>query len=69
METEILFALEWRMNGPTALDFVQLFLALLPPRSTEEGTLLQAATVMEHCRLQLEIAAADQFFVPKKPSI
>mmetsp|Transcript_10430 Transcript_10430/g.14592 ORF Transcript_10430/g.14592 Transcript_10430/m.14592 type:complete len:335 (-) Transcript_10430:115-1119(-) len=68
MEVDILFALDWHLNGPTMLDFVEHFLDLLPQCAVKEHTLLQARKLMEHCQLQSEYAAGDYFFATKQPS-
>lgn len=62
MEQTILLALEWRVNGPTALSFVQHFMAFMP-RSVHP-TITEA--IFDYARYQTELALADQAFVGTK---
>lgn len=64
MEQTILQALKWRVNGPTALGFVQQFMALLP--STVHPAV--ANVIMDYARYQTELAVSDHKFVATKPS-
>ena len=60
MELEILMAIQWRMNPPTALSFINNFLALLP-----EGVLSQTDrdTVYELAKFQTELAVHEYSLV------
>lgn len=64
MEQQILSALDFRVNGPTPLGFVQYFMALIPPMVHHSVT----ALLMDYARYQIELAVADQSFVGIKPS-
>jgi Cyclin, N-terminal domain/Cyclin, C-terminal domain len=55
MEQSILDALNWRIQGPTVLSFVQHFLALLP--DTVHPAV--ATAVMDYARFQTELATPD----------
>jgi hypothetical protein len=59
MEQSILVALEWRINGPTTLSFVQHFLALLP--DTVHPAV--ATAIMDYARFQTELATSDYSLV------
>ena len=59
MEYDILIALQWRVNGPTPLQFVNYILELLPP-STEPIV----SVLYEHSHFQTELAVGDYAFVP-----
>jgi len=59
MEEELLKALGWRLNGPTALNYVQHFLALIPQSISEEV----AEGIMDYARYQLELAVAEHILV------
>lgn len=65
MEQKILLALLWRVNGPTALGFVQNYLLLLP--QTVHSAVVLA--VWDYARYQTEMAISDHTFVTMKPSI
>lgn len=65
MEQKILEAVEWRVNGPTALAFVQHFLKMLPD-SLHSGVQL---AVWDYARYQTEMAIADHEFVKLKSSV
>lgn len=64
MEQTILEALEFRVNGPTPLGFVQYILALIP--NSVHPTV--AALIMDYARYQTELAISEQSFVDIKPS-
>lgn len=65
MEKKILEALVWRVNGPTALGFVQQYLLFLPD-SVHSAVVL---AVFDYARYQTELAIADHSFVKTKPSV
>lgn len=65
MEQKILEALVWRVNGPTALGFVQHFLLFLPP-GVHSAVVL---AVWDYARYQTELAISDHSFVKVKPSV
>lgn len=65
MEQKILLALLWRVNGPTALGFVQNYLLFLP-ESVHSAVVL---AVWDYARYQTEMAISDHTFVKMKPSI
>lgn len=64
MEQTILSALEFRVNGPTPLGFVQYIMALMP----EAVHPTVAALVMDYARYQTELAVSEQSFVDIRPS-
>jgi len=64
-EKKILEAVEWRVNGPTALSFVQHFLKFLP-ESVHSAVQL---AVFDYARYQTELALADHAFLKLKPSV
>ena len=64
MEKTILQSLKWRVNGPTALGFVQQFMSLLP--STVHPRV--GNVIMDYARYQTELAVSDHKFVAVKPS-
>jgi hypothetical protein len=65
MEAQLLSALEWRMNPPTALAFVLQFLELIPLDLLSE-TMRKPA--YDLATFQTELAAKDYDFVPVKAS-
>lgn len=66
MEAQILGALEWRMNPPTALSFVRMFLDILPAGFL---TLAQRETAYELSKFQTELAINEYDFLSVRPSI
>ena len=64
MEQTILSALEFRVNGPTPLGFVQYFMGLIP----EMVHPTVASLVMDYARFQIELSVAEQSMVDLKPS-
>lgn len=66
MEKEILNAIQWRVNPPTALSFVRLFLNLVPSEAMDED---MRANIYDIARFQTEIAAKEYEFMLIKPSI
>jgi hypothetical protein len=68
MEQEILTALSWKMNGPTAHDFVSHLMALLPTSALngDESTVM---TLHDFSKFQVEIAVCDYDIALQKPSI
>ena len=65
MEKKILEAVEWRVNGPTALSFVQHFMRMLPD-SLHSAVQL---AIWDYARYQTEHAIADHAFVKLRPSV
>ena len=59
LEYDILIALQWKVNGPTSLQFVNYLLELLP-----EPIQSVAPTLYEHSHFQTELAVGDYAFVP-----
>ena len=62
-EMEILEVLQWRINGPTPLSFVQELAALLPVAAWSSG-----GAILQTCRELTELAVMDEFFVSDKAS-
>jgi hypothetical protein len=56
MEMEILHAIQWRMNPPTALSFITNFLALVPGVAMSKT---DRDTVYELCKYQTELAVHE----------
>lgn len=68
VEKEILMALGWRMNGPTAHDFLYHILEVLPstaPKSCESIS----GTLSDFSRFQVELAVSDYDLSIQKPSV
>jgi hypothetical protein len=66
MEHEILTAIQWSVNPPTALSFVRQFLNLIPREAMDEE---MRANVYDIARFQTEIAAKEYDFMWIKPSV
>lgn len=64
MEQTILSALEFRVNGPTPLGFVQHFVAMMPKTVHPAVTDL----LLDYARYQTELAVSEQSFASIKPS-
>jgi hypothetical protein len=65
MESELLTALEWRLNPPTPNCFLQQYLLLLP-----EGTLQETRNTIEELSFQaIEISISRDCFVSTDPSV
>jgi hypothetical protein len=65
MELMILRALGWRVNPPTALSYIRLFLDLLPPALMQPDL---KSSLYEICKFQTELAVADFALVAIPPS-
>jgi hypothetical protein len=63
-EIEILYGLEWKLNGPTAIDFVHAFLDLMPLQLEEEASEL----LVEAAEAQIETALLNYAFTHQEPS-
>lgn len=63
-EEELLQALKWRVGGPTALGFIQHYLALLP--ETVHPAIAEA--LMDYARYQTELAISEHSLVDMPPS-
>jgi len=63
-EEELLQALKWRVGGPTALGFIQHYLALLP----ETVHKAVAEAMMDYARYQTELAISEHSLVDIPPS-
>lgn len=59
LEYNILIALQWKVNGPTPIQFVNHILELLPDSARSA-----APTLYEHSHFQTELAVGDYAFVP-----
>jgi hypothetical protein len=60
MELEILNAIQWRMNPPTALSFINHFLALLPETMMSPS---DRVTMYEFAKFQTELAVLEYSLV------
>lgn len=67
MEVQILKALGWRVNGPTAHDFTSHLLALLPHVSSCSDRVTK--DLVDFSRYQIEVAVSDYDLCLQKPSI
>lgn len=65
MEMELLTALSWRMNPPTALSFIRLFLDLITDTALDEATV---ETLYELAKFQTELAVTQYDFLSIHPS-
>jgi hypothetical protein len=66
MELEILTAIQWRMNPPTSLSFINNFLALLPESTMSPN---DRDTVYELAKLQTELAVHECSLIATDASI
>lgn len=67
MEQRILAALNWRMNGPTTINFVELYLSVLP--LTLSTSLEKMMPILwARSKYQCELACLDYEFVTRRPS-
>lgn len=64
MEQQVLMALEWRVNGPTPLGFIQHFMALAPDTLHPDVV----DVIFDYARFQTELAISEHAFVAIKPS-
>ena len=65
METDILFALEWRVSCPTPMDFVREFVQLLPTHVKDDFSESFPEESLKLC----EQSSKDFFFTFCKPSV
>jgi len=65
-EFAILSALNWRINGPTTLSFLEHFFALIPDRSV--SCIMIREVLIPICKQYLELTLSDYYFVTQKPS-
>merc|ERR1712207_99306 len=70
MEQEILSALQWHLNGPTVLCFIEHFADLIPHiiphhSSSNDETWM---TLMNIAKLYAELTLPDVRYIPMKPS-
>eukprot|EP00549_Striatella_unipunctata_P005842 CAMPEP_0118690654 /NCGR_PEP_ID=MMETSP0800-20121206/10238_1 /TAXON_ID=210618 ORGANISM="Striatella unipunctata, Strain CCMP2910" /NCGR_SAMPLE_ID=MMETSP0800 /ASSEMBLY_ACC=CAM_ASM_000638 /LENGTH=275 /DNA_ID=CAMNT_0006588333 /DNA_START=53 /DNA_END=877 /DNA_ORIENTATION=+ len=66
MESRILSALQWYLNGPTPVTFVKYFLSLLPKIVHSKVR----SSLLDYARFQTELAVSDYFLsVRCKPSV
>lgn len=73
MEMDILFALNWRVNGPTAQAFMVHILALLKEQistvSSATRLSLDLQKILEPAIYQIELSVGEYGFVTQKPSV
>ncbi len=65
MERSILEALEWRMNPPTAMAFLQHFFALVSHRFLTPAI---RETILDLAKFQIELAVSEYAFATLNPS-
>jgi len=72
MENDVLEALNWRLNGPTTLCFLEHFFDIIPPEMFSTSTLSTRRTVLKtlfgFSKLYAKQTTNDYYFVPMKPS-
>jgi len=66
MEQILLQALHWRVNPPTALSFVRMFLDLVPAEVMDEETRTVAYSII---KFQTELAVSEYDFIHVKASV
>ena len=66
MERQILTALTWRVNPPTAMAFVRQYLALIPDTVLDPIT---RAAIYDLAKFQTELAVSEYDFLNVKPSV
>lgn len=66
MEVEILFALNWRVAGPTVLSFIYHMIALLPPSVSKNES--SVSKLIDFSQFQAELAVGDCFFMTQRAS-
>lgn len=71
MEQSVLSALNWRMNGPTIMNFIELYLSVLPMNRTinDKNIAKVLSVVWSRSKYQSELATLNYEFVTKKPSV
>mmetsp|Transcript_13043 Transcript_13043/g.27608 ORF Transcript_13043/g.27608 Transcript_13043/m.27608 type:complete len:336 (-) Transcript_13043:67-1074(-) len=65
-ESRILSVLDWKLNGPTALEFVQHFLFMISDSINDEAAMNE---VIGMARLQAELSVANQSLAYEKYSV
>jgi hypothetical protein len=65
MELKIMSAIQWRVNGPTSISFVRLFLALLPDGAIVNDEL---DAIFEFAKFQTEVAVGENALVGVRAS-
>jgi len=66
MENEMLFALNWRLNGPPALNFIEHFFALFPNVKSRNDEAWE--TLLNYSRHYAELTLGDYYYAVLKPS-
>jgi len=66
METDILSALNWRLNGPTVLSFLEHFFALIPHGISGSPTAWKK--LLSYSKHYVELTLGDHYFVTENPS-
>ncbi len=64
MESQMLCDLQWRVNGPTSIHFLVLFLDLLQPMMT----CIPTASILDDATYQIELAVTSYDLVTQHPS-
>ena len=65
-ESRILSVLDWKLNGPTALEFVAYFLSTISDSKMDESAMNEVIGI---ARLQAELSVADQPLAYEKYSV
>ena len=68
MEQEILTALSWRVNGPTAHDFLSHMISLLFSSAQKYDDTAAMRTILDISKFHVEIAVCDYDIALQKPS-
>ena len=66
MESSVLKALKWRVNGPTTHSFLRYYAKL--SSEVEDVSLVTKYSLTDLCVFQLDLSVGDYFFCLKKPS-
>jgi len=66
MEFDILSDLNWRVNRPTVLSFLEQFFALIPTRLARNDMVMKSLEYI--CKQYTELTLSDYYFVTQKPS-
>lgn len=70
METDILFGLNWRVNGPTAQSFVVHILSLMQQgQDQDQHTIYDYQRLLDLASYQIELSVGEYELVTQKPSV
>merc|ERR1712176_1471455 len=73
MENDILNVLNWRLNGPTTICFLEHFFDIIPPKIFSSSTLSTGhsglETLLTLSKIYAKLTLNDYYFAPLKPSV